>query len=158
MRYRFTVLACLLAASLSVPHVHAGPPEGKGPRHHRAGDHGHHGKGHQGREHRRHRDDRRQERDALDVLVSAGISAVLAREYARDAGVAGYRDLPPGIRKNLRRGKPLPPGIAKKVRSDRLLNRLPRHRGYEWQMAGSDLVLVSVATGVIADILLDVFD
>jgi len=82
----------------------------------------------------------------------------LARDYARQAGLTGYRDLPPGIRKNLARGKPLPPGIARKVAPGAFLDRLPRHQGYEWQMAGTDLILVSVATGVIADILLDVFD
>ncbi|WP_285261229.1 anti-virulence regulator CigR family protein [Halopseudomonas bauzanensis] len=158
MQHRLTVLACLLTASLCVPQVYAGPPEDKGPPHHRSANHGHPGKGNSGRDHRHHREERRQNRDALDVLVSAGISAVLAREYARDVGLAGYRDLPPGIRKNLMRGKPLPPGIARKVRSDRFLDRLPRHTGYEWQMAGTDLILVSVATGVIADILLDVFD
>src|SRR5690606_24032954 len=121
MQHRLAVLACLLAASLSVPHVYAGPPEGKGPPHHRDSNHGHHGHGHKGRDQGHHREDRHRhrDRDALDALVSAGISAVLAREYAREVGLAGYRDLPPGIRKNLRRGKPLPPGIARKVRSDR---------------------------------------
>lgn len=157
MSYRLSVLVCLLAASLCVPQVYAGPPEGKGPPHNRAADHGHPGQGNQSRGPDHHRDGYR-DRDAVDVLIDAGISAVLAREYARDAGLVGYRDLPPGIRKNLMRGKPLPPGIAKKVGSSAFLNRLPRYSGYEWQMAGADLLLVSVATGVIADILLDVFD
>lgn len=158
MQYRIVVLVGLLAASFCVSHVYAGPPEGKGPPHHRSADHGHPGKGKPGRDERRHREDRYRGQDALGTLVNAGISAVLAREYAHHAGLTGYRDLPPGIRKNLMRGKPLPPGIAKKVRSGAFLERLPRHSGYEWQTAGTDLILVSVATGVIADILLDVFD
>lgn len=109
-------------------------------------------------------DDRRDRRghvhgDALlGDLVYAGISAALAREYALDYGFGGYSALPPGIRKNLARGKPLPPGIAKKMVPGSMLGRLPRHPGYEWRIAGTDLILVSVATAVVADILYDVFD
>ncbi|RUI15298.1 anti-virulence regulator CigR family protein [Pseudomonas aeruginosa] len=64
--------------------------------------------------------------------------------------------LPPGIRKNLARGKPLPPGIAKKL-DGRLVGRLPRYDGYEWQQAGTDLLLVA-ATGVIYEVLSNVLD
>lgn len=88
----------------------------------------------------------------------AGITAALAREYALEVGLGGYSSLPPGIRKNLARGKPLPPGIAKKLVPGSLLGRLPRHPGYEWRIAGTDLILISVATAVIADILYNVFD
>jgi hypothetical protein len=98
------------------------------------------------------------DRDIIGDLIDAGITAALARQYAHSAGFDGYSSLPPGIRKNLMRGKPLPPGIAKKVRSGAFLERLPRYSGYEWQTAGTDLILVSIATGVIADILYDVFD
>jgi Ni/Co efflux regulator RcnB len=65
--------------------------------------------------------------------------------------------LPPGIRKNLARGKPLPPGIAKKL-DGRLVGRLPRYDGYEWQQAGTDLLLVTIATGLIYEILNNVLD
>lgn len=95
--------------------------------------------------------------DIYADLVYAGITAALAREYALDFGFGGYSSLPPGIRKNLARGKPLPPGIAKKMVPGSLLGRLPRHPGYEWRIAGTDLILISVATAVIADILYDVF-
>lgn len=78
--------------------------------------------------------------------------------------VGGYRDywspgpaLPPGIQKNLARGKPLPPGIAKKL-DGRLLGHLPRYDGYEWQQVGTDLILVALATGVIYEILDGAFD
>ncbi|MDD0973788.1 anti-virulence regulator CigR family protein [Pseudomonas fontis] len=60
--------------------------------------------------------------------------------------------LPPGIQKNLARGKPLPPGIAKKL-DGRLLGHLPRYDGYEWQQAGTDLILVAIATGIIYEVL-----
>ncbi|MNF73538.1 hypothetical protein D3C84_555410 [compost metagenome] len=73
--------------------------------------------------------------------------------------LTSYRDywspgsaLPPGIQKNLARGKPLPPGIAKKL-DGRLLGHLPRYDGYEWQQAGTDLILVAIATGIIYEVL-----
>jgi hypothetical protein len=78
--------------------------------------------------------------------------------------VGGYRDywspgpaLPPGIQKNLARGKPLPPGIAKKL-DGRLSGRLPHYDGYEWQQAGTDLILVALATGLIYEVLNGAFD
>lgn len=91
-------------------------------------------------------------------LVYAGITAAVARDYALDFGLGGYSTLPPGIRKNLARGKPIPPGIAKKMVPGSLLARLPSYPGYEWRVAGTDLILVAVATAVVADILYDVFD
>ncbi|CAM3866875.1 MULTISPECIES: anti-virulence regulator CigR family protein [Pseudomonas] len=66
-------------------------------------------------------------------------------------------DLPPGVRKNLARGKPLPPGIAKKL-DDRLIGRLPHYDGYEWRQAGTDLILVAIATGIIYEVLTHVLD
>ncbi|MNP66634.1 hypothetical protein D3C76_1623650 [compost metagenome] len=60
--------------------------------------------------------------------------------------------MPPGIKKNLARGKPLPPGIAKKL-DGRLISQLPYYEGYEWMQAGADLILVAVATGIIYEVL-----
>lgn len=65
--------------------------------------------------------------------------------------------LPPGIAKNLARGKPLPPGIAKNFDS-RLLGKLPRYDGYEWKQIGTDVVLVAIATGIIYEVLRNVLD
>lgn len=65
--------------------------------------------------------------------------------------------LPPGIQKNLARGKPLPPGIAKKL-DNRLLGQLPRYDGYDWVQAGTDLILVTAATGLIYEVLHNVLD
>ncbi|MDF9778320.1 anti-virulence regulator CigR family protein [Pseudomonas baetica] len=65
--------------------------------------------------------------------------------------------LPPGIQKNLARGKPLPPGIAKKL-DGRLVGRLPHYDGYEWQQVGTDLILVALATGLVYEILDGAFD
>ena len=78
--------------------------------------------------------------------------------------IGGYQDywsptsaLPPGIQKNLARGKPLPPGIAKKL-DGRLVGRLPHYDGYEWQQAGTDLILVALATGLIYEVFNGAFD
>ncbi|MCZ8401349.1 hypothetical protein HMPREF3069_21020 [Achromobacter xylosoxidans] len=92
------------------------------------------------------------------TLRHAGITVSTARAYALEYGLSGYSSLPPGVRKNLARGKPLPPGIAKKLVPGPMLARLPTYPGYEWRVAGSDLVLVAIATAVVADVLLNVFD
>jgi len=81
-----------------------------------------------------------------------------ARRWAGEYRLGGQAALPPGIRKNLARGKPLPPGIAKRNLPTPYLSRLPAYDGYDWTMAGRDLVLVQAATGVVADVLADVFD
>ena len=92
--------------------------------------------------------------DRAPVIDRGGVLGVLD----------GYKDywspgpsLPPGIQKNLARGKPLPPGIAKKL-DGRLLGRLPHYDGYEWQQAGTDLILVAIATGLIYEVLNGAFD
>jgi hypothetical protein len=92
------------------------------------------------------------------ITINAGINAGQAREMAVSYQQTGYSSLPPGIRKNLARGKPLPPGIAKKLQSSPMLRQLPQHPGYEWQACGTDLVLVSIASQVIAEVLIDVFN
>jgi Ni/Co efflux regulator RcnB len=94
----------------------------------------------------------------LSALVTAGISKGDARKLANDYGLTGSKPLPPGIRKNMARGKPMPPGIQKTRMPDSFLGQLPRHKGYEWQQAGSDLVLVAAGSMVISDVLEGVFD
>lgn len=70
--------------------------------------------------------------------------------------VSGAKSLPPGIRKNLARGKPLPPGIAKQVLPEDLEHALPVRDGYHRVVVGLDVLLVEVATGIIHDVLMDV--
>ena len=65
--------------------------------------------------------------------------------------------LPPGIAKNLARGKPLPPGIAKNF-DNRLVSQLPHYDGYRWQQVGTDVVLVAIATGIVYEVLRNVLD
>lgn len=138
VRRLFLVSAVLLAASSAF----ADPPEGKGKNKHKSTESG-----------------GDYSASSTTALVTAGISASVARQLAIDSGVtmSGYKPLPPGIQKNLARGKPLPPGIAKKAAPSGMIPRLPKHPGYEWQMAGTDLVLVQVGTSIVSDVLKDVF-
>lgn len=71
--------------------------------------------------------------------------------------IGSTRALPPGIAKNLARGKPLPPGIAKNFDS-RLLAQLPHYDGYEWKQTGTDAVLVAIASGIVYEVLRNVLD
>jgi len=69
----------------------------------------------------------------------------------------GKKSLPPGIAKNLRRGKPLPPGIAKQVLPAGLLQMLPPPpHGHERIVVAGKVLLVEIATQVIHDVLEDV--
>ncbi|CAB3891506.1 hypothetical protein LMG26858_03754 [Achromobacter anxifer] len=139
-------LACAIA--LAAP-AHAAPPEGKGkPDHAGQGNGNGNGNG----------KNKSQNGGVSVTLSTAGITVSTARGYAVQAGATGYGSLPPGIRKNLARGKPLPPGIAKKMVPGPMLARLPVHPGYEWRVAGNDLILVAIATAVVADVLAGVFD
>lgn len=72
----------------------------------------------------------------------------------------GARQLPPGIAKNLGRGKPLPPGIAKQYLPGDLIARLPPvPRGFERLVIGGKVLLVEAGTQIIHDVLTDiVFD
>lgn len=72
-------------------------------------------------------------------------------------GKGKHKGLPPGIEKNLARGKPLPPGIAKRYLPDGLIKALPAPpRGYERIIVDGKVLLVEIATQVIHDILMDV--
>jgi hypothetical protein len=94
----------------------------------------------------------------VDGWISAGISIGDARLLAGQYGLGGGTPLPPGIRKNLARGKPLPPGIAMQQMPAGFIQHLPQHPGYEWQRAGTDLVLVVQGGLVVHDVLEGVFD
>jgi hypothetical protein len=90
---------------------------------------------------------------AADEAEEAGREA--ARKELRgyyDRGGAKPADLPPGIAKNLQRGKPLPPGIQKSKVPDGLAAKLPRRAGEEWSMVGDRLVSVDKG-GVVRDVI-----
>ena len=76
--------------------------------------------------------------------------------YEERGGPPKKKGLPPGIQKKLARGGTLPPGIAKQYLPDGLIKQLPPPpHGYERRIVGSDVLLVAIDTGVIADIITD---
>jgi len=86
----------VLGLALSNP-AFAAPPEGKG----------------KSEKHQKH--DKQSSKSSLgysgsDLVVN--LSFTEARRIAVSQRAVGYAALPPGIRKNLARGKPIPPGIA----------------------------------------------
>ena len=102
-------------------------------------------------------------------VAFTGVEAQIIRDYYAHAhddggkaksGKQKQNALPPGISKNLARGKPLPPGIAKKALPGDLSRRLPPVRdGYERVIIDGRVLLVEIATQVIHDILVDaIFD
>ena len=77
-------------------------------------------------------------------------AAEASRGHGRNGG------LPPGIARNLERGKALPPGIAKQHLPDQLLLDLPRlDSGLEYVVAAGKLLLVEAATQIVRDVLID---
>lgn len=165
LKFAMTVAACCLGLASQ---AFAAPPEGKGKpdnggqgqgnsgKNNGNGNSGGSGKGNSGKA--QSSKGKGGDNGGSVTLQHAGITLSTARGYAQEYGLSGYRSLPPGIRKNLARGKPLPPGIAKKMVPGPMLARLPVYPGYEWQVAGSDLILVAVATAIVADVLVNVFD
>jgi len=98
----------------------------------------------------------------VQVVFSDGEASTI-RAYYRDHSTArhgnkkGKKRLPPGIAKNLQRGKPLPPGIAKQVLPDSLVDLLPPPpHGFERVRLAGKILLVEIATQVIHDVLEDV--
>ena len=108
---------------------------------------------------------------SLQSRASAEIGVVFSQDEIRIIS-AWYRDngaesrkgkgknkstgLPPGIARNLARGKPLPPGIARQSLPDDLRHVLPAPpSGYERIIVDGKVLLVEIATRVIHDILAD---
>lgn len=74
------------------------------------------------------------------------------------ANPGGLKSLPPGIAKNLARGKPLPPGIAKQGIGEGLQTQLPEFPGYELLLAGDNVLMVDIASQLVTDILYNVLN
>ena len=99
----------------------------------------------------------------VGVVFSDGEIEIISGYYKRDDALShhgkqnkGKQGLPPGIAKNLKRGKPLPPGIAKQQLPADLVAALPPvPRGYERVILDGRVVLVEIATQVIRDVLTD---
>lgn len=145
-RISVAALAAVLSCSLIAAPALADPGNGHGGGH--PGNSGHHGnKGH-GKHSQAGKPDQ----------INVDISFSRARSLAVNHGLVGYQALPPGIAKNLARGKPLPPGIAKKTLPASMIRDLPYYPGYEWRAVGDDLVLIALSTAVVTAIINGVFD
>ena len=100
---------------------------------------------------------------AVQVVFSEHEAAII-RAYYREHGAhgdhkgnKGRKTLPPGIARNLQRGKPLPPGIARQVLPAGLIDLLPPPpKGHERIVVAGKILLVEIATQVIRDVLEDV--
>ena len=97
-----------------------------------------------------------------EVVFTDGEASII-RAWYRDhheshAGNGkGRKGLPPGIAKNLQRGKRLPPGIAKQALPPGLTYRLPpAPDGYERIVLSGKVLLVEIATQIVHDVLEDV--
>ena len=97
----------------------------------------------------------------VQVVFSAGEIEIIGSWYKGHSSHHGHgkkkaKGLPPGIAKNLARGKPLPPGIAKQYLPDGLRKLLPTPpHGYERVIIDGRVLLIEIATRVIHDILVD---
>tara|TARA_R110001592_G_scaffold219123_1_gene473247 strand:+ start:26019 stop:26507 length:489 start_codon:yes stop_codon:yes gene_type:complete len=144
----------LLALSLACVSAFAQPPENRGNTEAREDKHA------QKFEEKRHgnksddgrysQEERSWDRDERSVNLEEAVIRAIFRDQQRY--IEPTASLPPGIRKNLARGKPLPPGIAKRF-DGRVRSSLPDYPGYDWRQVGTDAVLVDVTTGVIEAII-----
>lgn len=99
--------------------------------------------------------------DPREIVFEALERQIIA-EYSRQHGSgkpAGKKakGLPPGIAKNLERGKTLPAGIARRQLPAALQAKLPAApAGHERVIVNGRVLLVDIATGVIRDKLDDI--
>jgi len=160
-----TALAAVISLAVLAAPVYANPGNGNG-----GGGHGNNGNGgnngnsgkngdHSNKGNGKSQEDHGNRKNyGKPDHVNSDISYSRARSLAVNYGLVGYQSLPPGIAKNLVRGKPLPPGIAKKTLPASLLNDLPYYPGYEWRAVGDDLVLIALSTAIVTAVINGVFD
>ena len=168
-RFTTTALAVVLSLSFATAPVMANPGNGNGNGHGNSGgqgNSGNHGNGNSGKGNSDNHGNKQnngnhtsgKSNKSVREDVDARVSYDHARHLAFNYGLTGYDSLPPGIAKNLARGKPLPPGIAKKNVPASMLGQLPSYPGYEWRVVGKDLVLIALSTAIVTTIINGVFD
>ena len=168
-RFTTTALAVVLSLSFATAPVMANPGNGNGNGHGNGGgqgNSGNHGNGNSGKgnsdNHGNKQNNGNQNPAKSNKSVSDDVNARVSYDHARhlalNYGLTGYDSLPPGIAKNLARGKPLPPGIAKKTVPASMLGQLPSYPGYEWRVVGKDLALIALSTAIVTTIINGVFD
>ena len=65
----------------------------------------------------------------------------IVHEYYSDPS-RKLKPIPPGIWKNLGRGKKVPPGMSRTRLPGAVVDRMPRREGAEWWVAGDHVLLV----------------
>lgn len=150
-----TALAAVISLAVMAAPAYANPGNGNGGGNHgNSGDHGNKGQN----KGQSTEDQGKRKNYGKPDHVDSDISFSRARSLAVNYGLVGYQALPPGIAKNVARGKPLPPGIAKKTLPASMINDLPYYPGYEWRAVGDDLVLVALSTAIVTAVINGVFD
>lgn len=162
-----TALAAVISLAVLAAPVYANPGNGNGGGHgNGGGNHGNSGNHGNGGDHsnkgqgngKSNEDHGNRKNYGKPDHVDSDIRFSRARSLAVNYGLVGYQALPPGIAKNLVRGKPLPPGIAKKTLPASMIHDLPYYPGYEWRAVGDNLVLVALSTAIVTAIINGVFD
>jgi hypothetical protein len=148
-------MARILAAVLVLLLAAAGPALAQGKSNGKGKGNGNHGKPNDGMA----------TEDVVEGVTAGVLGSVLnddekniIRDYfGENPKSAGkVKELPPGIRKKIARGGTMPPGIAKQALPDGLHRRLPPRDGQDYEIVGTDVVLVDNATRVVVDVLKDV--
>lgn len=152
------VLAAIISCSLLAAPALANPGNGNGNGNGNGGGNGKHGHSQKDKQGKKEGGPSHRKNHGKPDRVSDDISFDAARHLALNYGLTGYRSLPPGIAKNLARGKPLPPGIAKKAVPASMLDQLPYYPGYEWKIVGDNLVLIALSTALVTAVINGVFD
>lgn len=146
-----TALGLMLALGLASSNISAQPPENRGNSNGNSGKHSQYAeKDHHKSKKADDREDRYETRDGREITIEEAVIRGIFRDER--SYIAADTSLPPGIRKNLARGKPLPPGIAKKF-DGRVQSRLPSYPGYDWRQVGTDAVLINTTTGIVETII-----
>ena len=72
----------------------------------------------------------------------------IVREYYSDPS-RKLKPIPPGIWKNLGRGKKVPPGMSRTRLPGTLVDRMPRREGAEWWIAGDRVLLIDTNNNLV---------
>jgi hypothetical protein len=95
---------------------------------------------------------------AARIVLTTEHVAIIHAYYGRATPGRGRASggLPPGIAKNLGRGRTLPPGITKQHLPNSVLRELPAApSGLEYVVMAGKLLLVEAATQVVREVLLE---
>ncbi|MBD2187587.1 hypothetical protein H6F41_05440 [Pseudanabaena sp. FACHB-723] len=94
----------------------------------------------------------------IEIIRGTSTYSYLISDDIREQIYIQRSSLPPGIRKNLARGKGLPPGIAKKVLLPRnVVSHLNLPSNTNIIVIGSNIVVIDPISNLVLDILANIF-